>query len=259
MGFNEFSNNWKQYQLKDIAEVFDGSHGSHKAVKNNKYLLGARNIINGEILIERKQEEFINYKKYLLQNIFNENLKITDKWKKVKICDIFTERKDKNKEGLDLLSVTLNQGVIKRSEIDDKNNSSTDKSNYKYVKPGDIVYNSMRMWQGASGVSRYEGIVSPAYTILIPKENISPTFFQYYFKTEKMLNEFRKYSQGLTSDTWNLKYPLISQIKLKIPNIKDQKRIEKYLILIDKKIDLSKEKIESIKKYKQGLLQKMFI
>ena len=132
----------------------------------------------------------------------------------VKIKDIFDERSEKGFDELELLSVTLNEGVIKRSEIESKDNSNDNKSNYKHVLPNDMVYNSMRMWQGASGVSSYEGIVSPAYTILIPK-NVHSPFFGYYFKTHEMIYQFKKYSQGLTSDTWNLKYPLISEINLR--------------------------------------------
>lgn len=137
---------------------------------------------------------------------------------------------------LELLSVTLNDGVVKRSEIESKDNSNDNKTNYKHVLSEDIVYNSMRMWQGASGVSSYEGIVSPAYTILIPK-NVYSKFFGYYFKTPEMIYQFKKYSQGLTSDTWNLKYPLISDIKLKIPRIEEQKEITKLFETIDLKIE----------------------
>lgn len=177
--------------------------------------------------LERKYAFYQNFKKYFMQQIFTQKLRFanfTEEWKTVKIKDIFDERSEKGFSDLELLSVTLNDGVIKRSEIESKDNSNENKSNYKHVLPDDIVYNSMRMWQGASGVSSYEGIVSPAYTILIPK-NAYSKFFGYYFKTNEMIHQFKKYSQGLTSDTWNLKYPLISEIKIKIPSIDEQKEI----------------------------------
>lgn len=84
---------------------------------------------------------------------------------------------------MELLSVTLNDGVMPRSEIEGKDNSSEDKSNYKVVCKGDMVYNSMRMWQGANGVSDYDGIVSPAYTVLMPNKEIDglSTLFQTNF------------------------------------------------------------------------------
>lgn len=182
-----------------------------------------------------------------------------DNWDELKITDIFKERKERKFENLELLSVTINKGVIKRSDLENKDNSNKNRSKYKHVLPNDIVYNSMRMWQGASGFSNFEGIVSPAYTILIPKKNIISEFYSYYFKNEYMVNEFRKYSQGLTSDTWNLKYPLIAKIKLYKPNIKEQKKINGILKLYDIHIFNLNNKIKEIKKYKKGLLQKMFV
>ena len=115
----------------------------------------------------------------------------------------------------------------------------------------------MRMWQGASGVSPYEGIVSPAYTILIPK-NVHSPFFGYYFKTHKMIYQFKKYSQGLTSDTWNLKYPLISEIKLKIPSLEEQKEITKLLETLDIKIEKLEMKYHSYLDFKKYLMQQIF-
>ena len=212
-------------------------------------------------LLSEKYNYYIDFKKYLMQQIFAQKLRFanfTEEWKTVKIKDIFDERSEKGFSDLELLSVTLNDGVIKRSEIESKDNSNENKSNYKHVLPDDIVYNSMRMWQGASGVSSYEGIVSPAYTILIPK-NAYSKFFGYYFKTNEMIHQFKKYSQGLTSDTWNLKYPLISEIKIKIPSIDEQKEITNVFETIDLKTKILQNNLEEVMTFKKGLLQQMFV
>ena len=212
-------------------------------------------------LLEQKHQKYQDFKKYLMQQILAQKLRFanfTEEWKTVKIKDIFDERSEKGFSDLELLSVTLNDGVIKRSEIESKDNSNENKSNYKHVLPDDIVYNSMRMWQGASGVSSYEGIVSPAYTILIPK-NAYSKFFGYYFKTNEMIHQFKKYSQGLTSDTWNLKYPLISEIKIKIPSIDEQKEITNVFETIDLKTKILQNNLEEVMTFKKGLLQQMFI
>lgn len=225
--------------------------------KISNYLLLIDNKIE---LLEKKHHEYQNFKKYLMQQIFAQKLRFNfnDTWKTVKIKDIFDERSEKGFLDLELLSVTLNDGVIKRSEIESKDNSNENKSNYKHVLPGDIVYNSMRMWQGASGVSPYEGIVSPAYTILIPK-NVYSKYFGYYFKTNEMVYQFKKYSQGLTSDTWNLKYPLISEIKIKIPSIEEQKEITNVFEIMDEKIKILQNNIDELTTFKKGLLQQMFV
>lgn len=244
-----------------VGDFFNTKHvlptNNHEQEKIAKFLIEINTKID---LLENKHKAYQDFKKYLMQKIFAQELRFNfnDAWKTVKIKDIFDERSEKGFLDLELLSVTLNDGVIKRSEIESKDNSNENKSNYKHVLPGDIVYNSMRMWQGASGVSPYEGIVSPAYTILIPK-NVYSKYFGYYFKTNEMVYQFKKYSQGLTSDTWNLKYPLISEIKIKIPSIEEQKEITNVFEIMDEKIKILQNNIDELTTFKKGLLQQMFV
>ena len=155
---------------------------------------------------------------------------------------------------MELLSVTMNDGVMPRSEIEGKDNSSEDKSNYKVVLTGDMVYNSMRMWQGANGISPCDGIVSPAYTVLMPKIPISNGYFAALFKSPNLINEFRKNSQGMTSDTWNLKYPQIETIKVNIPALPEQERIADMLGTLEKRISKQALLVDSLKKYKRGVV-----
>ena len=146
---------------------------------------------------------------------------------------------------------------MQRSEIEGKDNSSEDKSNYKVVRKGDMVYNSMRMWQGANGVSSYDGIVSPAYTVLTAKVSICNEYFAALFKNYKLINEFRKNSQGMTSDTWNLKYPQIETIKVCIPSLTEQERIADMFGTLEKRIAKQAQLVDSLKKYKRGLISEL--
>ena len=146
-----------------------------------------------------------------------------------------------------------------RSEIEGKDNSSEDKSNYKVVCKGDMVYNSMRMWQGANGVSNYDGIVSPAYTVLMPTEEIDNQYFAALFKTSNLINAFRKNSQGLTSDTWNLKYPQIRPIRLYIPSLQEQTKISSFIGMLEERIGKQRQLVAALKKYKRGLHKLVFI
>ena len=159
---------------------------------------------------------------------------------------------------MELLSVTMNDGVKPRSEIEGKDNSSEDKSNYKIVRKGDMVYNSMRMWQGANGISPCDGIVSPAYTVLMPKQEINNGYFAALFKSTKLINEFRKNSQGMTSDTWNLKYPQIETIKVQIPSVSEQNIVSALFSVLDARIVAQAQLVESLKKYKRGVVSKVF-
>ncbi|OZN25016.1 restriction endonuclease, partial [Actinobacillus seminis] len=148
--------------------------------------------------------------------------------------------------------------VVKASSLERKDNSSKNKENYKKVEKNDIAYNSMRMWQGASGVSMYSGILSPAYTVLIPLKSIDPIFFSYYFKLEKMLNVFQANSQGLTSDTWNLKYPVLKTILVNVPCLEEQTAIGNFFKQLDDTIALHQRTLEKYQKLKISYLEKMF-
>ena len=159
---------------------------------------------------------------------------------------------------MELLSVTMNDGVKPRSEIEGKDNSSEDKSNYKIVRKGDMVYNSMRMWQGANGISPCDGIVSPAYTVLMPKQEINNGYFAALFKSVTLINEFRKNSQGMTSDTWNLKYPQIGTIKVQIPSVSEQDKVSELFSVLDERIATQAQLVESLKKYKRGVVDGIF-
>ncbi|AHM64468.1 hypothetical protein LK13_16955 [Paenibacillus polymyxa] len=179
-------------------------------------------------------------------------------WQERKLGELFKERNERSSEG-ELISVTINSGVIKASELERKDNSSEDKSNYKKVEVGDIAYNSMRMWQGASGISNYAGILSPAYTVIIPNEGVDSLFISYMFKLTRMIEIFQSFSQGLTSDTWNLKFPLLKEIYVTVPCSNEQAAISDFFRIIDEQITAQAIKLEQLGQLKAAYLQRMFI
>lgn len=210
---------------------------------------------------ERKIDLLKQLKQAYLQKIFSQELRFAgfnDDWEERKIVDLFEERSERSPHG-QMISITMGSGVVLASSLDRKDNSSFDKSNYKVVRKNDIAYNSMRMWQGASGVSPYNGIVSPAYTIITPKDNVDSGFFAIQFKMAKSLKTFQKYSQGLTSDTWNLKYPALSSIPMITPNFTEQKKINHFFGIFDDLIDKYEKKVLLLKRKKRSYLQKMFV
>ena len=188
---------------------------------------------------------------------FDFNFKTYD-WEQRKLGDVFDERSERASGNEELLSVTISNGVIRQIDSEKRNIASEDKSNYKVVKKGDVPYNSMRMWQGAVGTSDYDGIVSPAYTVLIPKNNCNGKFFMELFKKQPTLEIFKRWSQGLTSDTWNLKYPVLSTIPFMVPSVKEQEKIAEYFKSLDNLITLHQRKCEQLKELKKFMLQNMF-
>ena len=180
-------------------------------------------------------------------------------WNEYALGTLFGERCESDIDA-EMLSVTINQGIIKASENGRFDSSNSDKSKYKLVRIGDIAYNSMRMWQGACGCSPYEGIVSPAYTVVVPQNNVCSLFFYYMFKTNRMLNTFRLNSQGLTSDTWNLKYPIFSKLRVFCPEtIEEQQTVSAYFKSLDSQITLQSQRLEKLKQIKSACLDNMFV
>ena len=159
----------------------------------------------------------------------------------------------------ELISVTINDGIRKFSELGRHDNSNDDKSKYKKVCIGDIAYNSMRMWQGASGYSPYEGIVSPAYTVLSPNSGVNSKCLAYQFKLPGMIHTFQINSQGITSDNWNLKYPALSEIEIFVSTYEEeQAKIAEYFENFDRLITFHQQKITLLTKLKKAMLEKMF-
>ena len=177
--------------------------------------------------------------------------------KQHKLGELFKNRKETNCCDLELLSVCEGLGIVPRSQLNAKDNSNEDKSKYLKVCIGDLAYNTMRMWQGRCGVSSYEGIVSPAYTVCIPKDHIDVDYMYYLFKTPHMIHDFWRYSQGIVDDTLNLKFNNFKVIKVWIPDKGTQTKIAKLLKSYDEEIQLLNSKLEKLKEQKKGLMQKL--
>ena len=162
----------------------------------------------------------------------------SDAWEQRKFEDFFTERNERSGNG-EMISVTIGSGIKKFDELNRFDKKPDDLSKYKKVEVGDIAYNSMRMWQGASGYSPYSGILSPAYTVITPKNGVSSRFFAYVLKRPKMIHQFEINSQGLTKDTWNLKFPAFAPIEVVAPKqFTEQEKVSGLLLQLDNLITL---------------------
>ncbi len=150
------------------------------------------------------------------------------------------------------------EGIVPQEESNRKNNSNSNKSKYLRVVPGDIAYNTMRMWEGRSAHVGIEGLVSPAYTVCKPTAGINSLFFSYYFKTEPLIGQFRRYSQGLVKDTLNLKYEAFSRIQVASPSPPEQQKIAECLSSLDGLIAAADRMLEALKAHKKGLMQQLF-
>ena len=166
-----------------------------------------------------------------------------------------TSRRTKGEDGLPTLSVTLNDGLVRRDSLERKTETNLDPNQHLRVMPGDIAYNMMRMWQGASGLADTEALVSPAYVVLAPKPNLDPRYAAYLFKTSRMIHNFWAYSYGLTNDRLRL-YPNDAlKVPVDIPQLPEQRKIADILSTWDAAIEKTEALLATAKAQKRALMQ----
>ena len=162
---------------------------------------------------------------------------------------LFAEVKERGHPEEQMLSVTIIKGVIRQQALladsSKKDSSNQDKSAYKLVRSGDITYNKMRAWQGAVGVSDYQGIVSPAYVVERPRKGASSHYLHHLLRTPAFAKEAERWSYGITSDMWSLP-PLPEQAAIVRFLDHADRRIRRYIRAQHKLITLLEEQKQAI-------------
>ena len=205
-------------------------------------------------LHQRKYDKLVILKKSMLEKMFPKDGEsvpeirfagFTDPWEQRKLGELFFESNERS-SSMEILSVSVAKGIYPASESDRDTNPGASLVNYKVVHKGDVVYNSMRMWQGAVGSSDYDGIVSPAYVVARPTIELDSTCFGYLLKRPEMLYKYLCDSQGNSKDTQTLKYDRFADIEATMPaNLEEQRAISACLESVDHLITLHQRKRES--------------
>ncbi|MBA4532548.1 restriction endonuclease subunit S [Brevibacillus halotolerans] len=223
-------------------------------------------------LHQRKLELLKDTKKSLLQKMFPEDGAnvpeirfegFTDAWEQRKLGEVYTERKERGYDSLQILSVSIHHGVsneeLDTDTLGKKVHRSEDKSLYKHVYFGDLVLNMMRAWQGAIGVVKSEGMVSPAYITAIPSEQLYPLFMDYCLRRDEMIAQMDNLSYGVTDFRKRLYWDSFINVLCHIPSVPEQERITAFFTQLDHLITLHQRELNSLKNLKRSLLQQMFI
>lgn len=179
-------------------------------------------------------------------------------WRDATAGDAFEHSKTKGEAGLPIWSVTLDRGMVPRDSLNRHMESdAADETNLR-AQPGDLVYNMMRMWQGAVGQASEECMVSPAYVVLSPKPETCSRFFDYWLKAPHMLHRLKSFSHGLTKDRLRLYYADFAKIPIPLPCEDEQIRIADFMDSVSEKIVLLKREKAALEDYKRGLTQRLF-
>jgi len=179
-------------------------------------------------------------------------------WKPSRAGDAFRNSRTKGEAGLPIYSVTMDRGLVPRDTLDRHLASDAEDGVNLRAQKGDLVYNMMRMWQGAVGLADKECMVSPAYVVLAPKKGASSEFFNFWFQSPRMLYLLWAYSHGLTNDRLRLYFDDFAQIPIHLPTSEEQKKIAAFLLAIDAKLEALRRKRLALNRYKAGLMQRLF-
>ena len=188
---------------------------------------------------------------------------IPDDWEVKRGKELFFEINDrcKNPENYPLLSVSEYYGVAPKSEKIDEGDFITHAETldgYKICQKGDIVQNIMLAWKRATGMSNYEGLISPAYCIYRPYKSIDSKYYHYLFRTDVYADLFKQYSTGIIDSRLRLYPAKFLSLKYAYPPKSTQQCIATYLdkkcSKIEETIQNQQQVIEKLKAYKQSLI-----
>ncbi len=174
-----------------------------------------------------------------------------------RLGDFFSNRQEPGRPGLPVMSVTMNDSLVLRDDLDRRTESALRPDQHLLVRKGDIAYNMMRMWQGACGLATADGVVSPAYVVLAPKPGIDSRFAYHWFKSARMIHLFWAYSHGLTEDRLRLYFDEFAEIPTIPPEIDEQRRVVAILDAWDQAIRQTERLIAAKRQHWHALIAKM--
>ncbi|ENM3818402.1 restriction endonuclease subunit S [Vibrio cholerae] len=187
---------------------------------------------------------------------------IPQHWDLVKLGSCLSPVSVKNCPELPLLSITREQGVIERDVDDQESNHNfipDDLNGYKKLEKGQFGMNKMKAWQGSYGISKFTGIVSPAYFVFDFTKAINPEFFNWAIRSKLYVSFFGSASDGVRIGQWDLSKTRMKVIPFVLPSEEEQSLIanflEKKTTQINDAIAIKEQQISLLKERKQIIIQ----
>ncbi len=155
---------------------------------------------------------------------------IPSHWSMRRNGGLFSQRVEHGGQGLPILEVSIKMGVrVRNMDGTGRKQAMSDHGKYKCARRGDIAYNTMRMWQGAVGVSPTDGLISPAYVIARPLDGVVPGYYANLFKTPMFMKEVIDCSRGIVMDRNRLYWDQFKQIAVPVIGLDEQTMVVRYL------------------------------
>jgi type I restriction enzyme S subunit len=180
-----------------------------------------------------------------------------ENWEHLQTQKIFRTVSEKKNSHEELLSVTQDRGVIPRTMLNGRVMSPEGSvEGYKLIKKGDFAI-SLRSFQGGIEYSEYQGLISPAYTVLRSSLKIHDEFYRHFFKSYLFIEKYLSIAVIGIRDGKQISIPDVMTIKIPYPPMAEQEQIASTLNTARKEIDLLKKQLEVFHKQKRGLMQKL--
>ena len=182
-------------------------------------------------------------------------------WSLRPLRSLTTLKNERGRPDLPLLSVYREYGVIRRDSRNDNHNpEGKDLTSYKIVERGDLVINKMKAWQGSLGVSKHDGIVSPAYIVSRLSGPRDPDYINLLLRSRPYVNLYDLASFGVRIGQWDLRYQDLKRIPLYLPPVEEQKAIARFLKHADaqsRKLIRAKQRLIALLcEQKQAIIQR---
>lgn len=173
---------------------------------------------------------------------------------------LFRETNERSETGTEeLLTVSHITGITPRSQKNVNMFMSESLVGYKVCHVGDIAANTMWMWQGAIGVSNFEGVISPSYNTYHQTAGAYESrYLDYLLRIRPLIDVYALYSTGITASRLRLYPEQFLSLRFIVPPLDEQKEIADYLDSKVREVDnliLKKERyLAGIEAYKKSLI-----
>jgi len=180
-------------------------------------------------------------------------------WSVAPLKAFATRKSERGYSDAELLSVYRDYGVIPKAQRNDNfNKPSDDLSSYLYVRDGDLVVNKMKAWQGSLAVSRFSGIVSPAYFTYRVDGSVDGRYLHYLLRSAPYAIWYRRMSKGIRPNQWDLEPDAFSRTPILLPPMHLQRGIANYLdeqtAAIDALIEKKRKLLELLAEERAALI-----
>lgn len=186
-----------------------------------------------------------------------------DDWEQRKLGEVFEQTSEyinPMEANLELFSLTVEKGLTQKTDRYNRSFLVKKEDKFKKVNPNDFVYNPMNMTLGAVGFNElgYSVAISGYYITMKTTANWNNQFFRIWLSSPQAIHLYKLYATGSLIEKQRVQFPNLSQIKMWVPSLEEQKKVGNFFKQLDETIALYQERCEKLNKIKRAYLDLIF-